>query len=314
MNRARVLSFLAGASAAAFGAPLRSFAQAPTVVRIAGPGTDDITPLLYALKEGLFFKAGLDVHLDTRAVGVINTAILEGALDIAKNSLLGLVQAYERGIKFKMLVGAAVYSSTAPTTQIIVMKESPIKSLADLSGKTCGVPAVRALNALGTQALIDSHGGKSSTVKFVEMPYTAMVASLERGSVDFAEIVQPYLQVAIDSGKIRTIEDPFAGLGDPAPISVWFTSEEYAAKNPTVVRRFIDVMRPATTYTLAHLQETAPVFSEFSHIELDVVRKMVRTPMEAVLSERALQKEIDIAAKYGYISRAFSAKELLVVT
>lgn len=271
-----------------------------------------MVPVLYAMQSGLFKSAGLDVQLQSGAIGLVASAVADGVLDIAKYSLLAPIEGYDHGINFKILVGAAIYSSEAATGQITVLKDSPIQSLAQLSGRTGGVPALRGLNSVGTQALIDGSGGNSATVKFVETPYPAMLLALERKIIDFAEIAPPFLAAAQATGEVRTLGDAYAGLGNPAPISAWFTTAEYAARNPTTVRRFADVVRKATAYTLSHLPETVPILAAYSHIEPDVLRKMQRTPISAQIDQQELQHEIDLAAKYKYISRVFPAKDLFI--
>lgn len=311
LKRKRAIALIA-ASSAMVSLPIPARTQELTTVRVGGSGNDDMVPVLYAIRSGLFKKAGLDVQMQSADAGLLTTALANGTLNIAKQSLLALITAYDHGAKFKILVGAAIYSSTAATTQIAVLKNSDIKSTADLSGKVGGIPVLRGLNELGTLALIDRTGGNPATVKFVEIPYTTMLPALERGTIDFAEIAPPFLAPALESGKIRTIEDPFAGLGNPAPISAWFTTQEYAARNPTVVRRFAEVVRTATAYTLSHLPETVPLLAEYSRIDPEVLRKMQRTPISSSLNVPQLQREIDLAAKFKYISQTFSAKELVL--
>lgn len=310
MKRSAALAFLASSSTML---ALPAGAQTLALVRIGGGGNDDMTPVLYAIQAGIFKKAGLDVQVRSSAAGsVLAASVVGGVLDIAKSSLLALITAYDHGVKFKIVAGAAIYSANVPTDQISVMTGSSLKSFADLSGKTVGVPALRGLDELGTLALIDKDGGNSASAKFVEVPYTAMLLALERGSIDAAEIGPPFLAAAIETGKIRILGDPFAGIGNPILIAGWFTTQEYVARNPTVVQRFSDAVRTATTYTNTHHAETVSLLAEYSHIDPEVIRKMQRTPNATTLNERQIQPAIDMGAKYKYINRAFSAKDLLV--
>lgn len=288
-------------------------AQSLTVVRIGGGLNDDITPALYAMQTGIFKKAGLDVQLQSSAIGaVLAAAVVGGALDIAKSSLMSLITGYDHGVKFKLIAGGAMYSSESPTSQICVLKESSAQSIGEATGKTVACTALRALDQLGAQALIDRNGGNSAAVKFVEMPYTAMLGALERGAADFALIGVPVLASALESGKIRTLGDPFAGIASRILIAGWFTTQDYVGRNPTVVQRFADGIRTATQYTNGHHAETVSLLAEYSHIDPDAIRKMQRGTNATSLNENEIQPAIDIGAKYKYIERAFPAKNLLV--
>lgn len=294
------------------GAPLPVRAQQLTTVRIGGGLNDDMTPVLYGLRAGIFTRAGLDVQLRSSAVGAaLASAIVGGSLDIAKSSLMSLITGYDHGVKFKLVAGAAVYAPETPTSQICVLKAAPVRSMADANGKTIAVTSLRGLDQLGIQALIDKAGGNSATVKFVEMPYSAMLAALEQGSTDIGLIGVPVLAAALETGKIRTLGDPFAGIANRVLIAGWFCSQEYVARNPTTVQRFADAVRQATIYTNAHHAETVSILAEYARMDPDVIRKMQRGTNATSLNEREIQPAIDVAARYKYIDRAFSAKELV---
>jgi NitT/TauT family transport system substrate-binding protein len=310
VKRSAALALLASSSAML---AVPAAAQSLTLVRIGGGLNDDITPVLYAMQIGIFKKAGLDVQLQSSAIGaVLAAAVVGGALDIAKSSLMSLITGYDHGVKFKLIAGGAVYSSDSPTSQICVLKDAPYQSIAEANGKTVACVALRALDQLGSQALIDKNGGNSASVKFVEMPYTAMLGGLERGAADFALIGVPVLATALASGKIRTLGDPFAGIAPRILIAGWFTTQEYVARNPTVVQRFADGVRTATVYTNAHHAETVPLLAEYSHIDPDAIRKMQRGTNAVALNESEIQPAIDAGARYKYIEHAFPAKNLLV--
>lgn len=309
MRRRDALALL---GSAAFGiAPAR--AQTLTTVRV-GAGIDDgLTPLLYAQQAGMFKKAGLDVELLSNGNGAaLAAAVAGGGLDVAKSALMSLITAYSRGLHFKIIAGAAQYLTEAPTDRLCVLKSSGITSPAQLSGKTVAVSTLRSLDMMGTQALIDKAGGDASTVKFIEIPWSAMLAALEAGRMDGASISNPHLAAALASGKLREFGDPYGGIAKRVLIAGWFTSQEYAARNPSAVSRFATAMSEANAYSNAHHAETVPILAAYSHIDPAVIMKMNRLSNATVLDPSEIQPAIDAAAKYKYIDAAFRAKELLL--
>lgn len=287
-------------------------AQTPATVRIGGGLNDDLTPVLYALRSGIFSRAGLDIQYLSSSIGAaLASAVVGGALDIAKSSLMALITGYDHGVRFKLIAGAAVYSSDAPSSQMCVLKTSSITSHADLAGKTVACSSLRGLDQLGIQALVDKAGGNSASVKFVEIPFSAMQAALEGRKADIANIGVPFLAAALDTGRFRTLGDPYAGIANRILIAGWFTTQEYVARNPAVVRRFAEAVREASIYTNAHHAETVALLAEYSHMDPEVIRKMQRGTNATTLNERDIQPAIDLAAKYKYISQAFAARDLL---
>ena len=287
-------------------------AQTLTVVRVGASLDDGLTPLLYAQHAGLFKTAGLDVQLQGSQNGAALAAgVAGGAIDIAKSALMSLLTAYARGVHFKIVAGAALYSSTAPTTLLCVLKSSPIQTLADANGKTVAVSTLRGLDSIGTEALVERGGGDPSTVKFVEMPPAAMLGALEAGRADIASIIAPALGVAVASGNVRTFGDPYGGIAPRLLIAGWFANADYVGRNPSVVQRFGRVMRDAATYTNGHHDETVPLLAEYAHIDPDVIRKMNRLTNATVVNPALIQPAIDAAAKYKLIDASFPARELL---
>ena len=293
--------------------PLPARSQTLTTVRV-GAGLDDgLTPLLYALHVGMFKKAGLDVQLQSSSNGAaLAAAVAGGAVDIAKSALMSLITAYARGVRFKIIAGAAQYRTVAPTDLLCVLKSSNIKSMADASGKTIAVSTMKGLDMMATQSLIDKNGGNSSTVKFIEVPFSTMLTVLEQGRADIASIGNPALAAALESGKLRTFGDPYDGIAPRFLIAGWFTTSDYVRQNPTVVDRFSKVMREANAYSNAHHMETASILAEYAHIDTEVILKMNRLENATSIGPQLIQPAIDAAAKYKYIEEGFSAKELLL--
>lgn len=313
MQRSTAIGLLACAPALlATPPPLR--AQTLATVRIGGAITSDITPILYAIQSGLFRRMGLDVQIQSTAIGAaLASAVAGGTLDIAKSSLMSLILAYDHGLKFKIIAGAGLYSPKYPTTEISVLKTSSIRSPADANGKTVACSSLRGFDQLGMQALIDKGGGTSTTVKFIELPFTEMLPALEQGRVDLADISQPVLAAALETGKLRTLGDPYAGIADRVLIAGWFCTEDFAVRNPATVRRFAEAVRQATKYTNAHYAQTAVVLADYAHIDPDLIRKMRPHGTNATsVDESDIQPAIDAAAKYTYIAHPFPAKAMLL--
>jgi ABC-type nitrate/sulfonate/bicarbonate transport system substrate-binding protein len=99
--------------------PLAGAAQAPlTTVRVAGVLSDELTPVLYAQKSGMYTKAGLDVQIVPAASGAaVTTAVLAGSIEIGKSSLISLMNAHLRGVPLAIIGGSGVYDPKYPYAQ-----------------------------------------------------------------------------------------------------------------------------------------------------------------------------------------------------
>src|SRR5271155_5503136 len=70
-----------------------------TTLRAGAVPADSLSPILYAIRTGMFEKAGLQVELQTLGGGdAVAQAVVGGALDIGLTSLVAVMQAHVRGI------------------------------------------------------------------------------------------------------------------------------------------------------------------------------------------------------------------------
>ncbi|HXF33233.1 MAG TPA: ABC transporter substrate-binding protein, partial [Candidatus Acidoferrales bacterium] len=77
--------------------PAVSAQPALTLIRVGGVQTDDITPLIYAIRTGMFRKEGLDVQSVASNSGAATAAaVVSGSYEIGKSSLLSLMNAHLR--------------------------------------------------------------------------------------------------------------------------------------------------------------------------------------------------------------------------
>lgn len=86
MHRISRSQVLAG-TAALFAAPRHASAQALEKVRFCGVATDDLSPVYWAIENGLYKKAGLDVEfIPTSSGTAATTAVISGAYELGKGA------------------------------------------------------------------------------------------------------------------------------------------------------------------------------------------------------------------------------------
>jgi NitT/TauT family transport system substrate-binding protein len=298
----------------AWALPQRGVAQAPALqpLQVAGATAEDFTPLYYAIKTGMFAKAGLDVSITaTNSGSAATAAVVSGTYQIAKTSLLGVFNAHLRGIPIVIIAPEVVYTPRDREALLEQAADSSFKGGASLAGKTMAVPSLSDLNTLASMAWVDQNGGDSKSLKFLEMPNAAMPAALSEHRVDVAIIEPPVLDTALEAGTTKTMADPMASIGSTYMIAAYIARGDWASANADTVRRFTRTLYQSANYVNAHHAETASYVADLTKIDLPTAQKMNRT-MGGTRNDAALvQPIIDAAAKYGMIARAFPASEIL---
>jgi NitT/TauT family transport system substrate-binding protein len=301
-------AFLAG-GLAAFAAPV--LAADLTTVRVAGTPDADIVGALWGVRSGIFQRAGLDVHVERLNSGAAVTAgVIGGSVDIGKSSVVGLLAAYAKGVPLVVEAVADVYDANAPNAGFVVAKTSSINGPRDLSGKTIASPALGDLFSTVTAAWIDANGGNSRASSFVELPIPLVVNAIGAGRVDGAMLVNPYFQLAKDSGVCRTIGYPFNTIAKFFGVTYYFCAKSYAQANADVVARFRRCVAQASTYALAHKNEMTAVIVDYTKLDRALIDKLP-LGIGVGMDQAPLQAVIDFAARIKSIPSAFPAAEII---
>ena len=311
LSRARLL---AATAAALVAAPGRGSAQALEKIRFAGVITEDMTPIYFAMRNGAFQKAGIDLEIvGTSSGSAATTAVVAGSYEMGKGSALASLIAHLRNLPLSVIANASLWDQRKPLTLAMVTSDSPIQTGADCNGKLGGTAALHDIAQLGIVAWVDKTGGDSKSMKWVELPSSAGAPALLERRVDIASMNEPLITAARETGKIRSLPPCFNAIADHFAIGFYFANADWAAKHTDVIRRFVRVLYESAAYTNEHPGETGPMMADVTKMPIETMRRMGRAPAATASDPALIQPVIDVAARYGYITRAFPASELLTL-
>ena len=309
-------TFAGGVAAAALGPAFARAAAAQTpalqTLQLGSNASDDVTPVLWAQHSGMFAKSGLAVEIQKFTSGsAVTAAVIGGALDVGKSSLLPLISARSHGVPIQLIAPGELWLTEKPISGMVVPKDSIVQSAKDLNGKTLPTPSLRDIIETSTRAWLDANGGDSKSVKFVEMPSSAVLAALLDGRVAAATLSNPYFGNVSASGKVRLLSRPEDAIAKRFMITAWFATESYIEKNRDALARFAQTIQLSATYTNAHHAETVPVTAPFWGLEPAVLAGMTRSTMGAIVDPKDIQPVIDAALKYGVIDKPVDVQQMI---
>ena len=311
ISRRNALAGIAGGFALPL-LPSRTWAAGPVTLRLAAAADDDITPILYGQQAGIFKKAGLDVAFSTLGSGSATAAaVAGGSVDIGKSSLAGLCAAHARGIPFAIVAPASIYTDANPVAGFVVAKDASISSVKDLSGKVVSASSLKDLIAIATQAWIDANGGDSKSVRFIEIPTSAVTAAIEQNRIVGATLVTPALAEALDSGKAKLMGRSFSAIAKRFMIAGWFTTKDWLSRNDDAAKRFVDAFMRAADYTDTHRAETVDLLAGYSKLSPATIRGMVRSTVGKTVDPKDIDPVIAAAVRYGVVDKPFPAADLI---
>jgi len=263
----------------------------------------DHAPLVIAKEGGYFAKHDLDVDLIAPAdPSAPPRLVAAGQADIAidyQPSLMLQVKEGQPLVRFGTLVAS-------PLNCLIVLKDGPVKSLADLKGKKIGYSVASFQDAyLGT--ILKSAGLTPADVTLVDVNFN-LVTALLSGQVDAA--IDGYrnvelIQLGIE-GKPGIAWYPEDYGVPPYDELIYVTSEKL--KNDPRLPRFLAAIEEATAFLEAHPDDALAIFVK-AHPDLN--DELNRRSFAATLPFFAKKPAALDAARYDRFAAFLKETKLL---
>lgn len=264
MKRRSVLQrAVAGATTLALPALVRA-ADAPKEVRLdyAYYSPTSLVLRRFGWLEQDFKKDGIDVKWVLSAGSNRALEYLNGnSIDIGSSAGLAAVLARANGNPIR-----TPYIFSRPEwTALVVRKDSPIRTLADLKGKKIAAtkgtdPYLFLLRALQTVKL------RRSDIEHVGLQHADGRAALEQGRVDAWAGLDPLMAASeLDAGSrliYRNVAFNTYGFLN--------VREDFQSRHPEAVHRVIAAYERARKWTLANTAEAARILSEEAKVSLEV--------------------------------------------
>jgi NitT/TauT family transport system substrate-binding protein len=291
----------------AVAAPART--QTVTTVHVTTVPIDAGAEVWYAKDMGFFAKAGLDVEvIPAPNGGAAAASVAGGAVEIGYADTISISSAFGRSVPFTIIAPAAVHVSTAPTTVLVVLPNSPIHTAKDLDNKVIAGSGLGTISGYGPRAWIEKNGGDLSSVKFVELAFPAMQPALEAGRIDAAAIAEPFLTAAKKTDRV--LASPYDSVAKTFLVSAYFTTAPWAKDHPDVVNRFASAIHEAAVWANKNHAQSAEILLKYAKIDPSLASEMTRSYYGERLTASLLQPAVDVAAKYSKFT-PFAAGDLL---
>lgn len=231
-----------------------SAADAKTKITVGATPIVNAAPLYIGVQKGFFSKEGLDVKptiIQTPASTI--PSLLNGQLQYAMVSAVPTITARSKGLPIKIALGNERISKKAShePVALLVKSGSSVRTAADLEGKTVAVVGLKSAPELAVRLTVKKAGGDPRKVRFVEIPYPDMVASLTAGRVDAVLGAEPFI-LGFQAKGLRAIAHPFSKALPGVAGTLWISSDRFLSKQAGAAKRFAKAMKKSIAYAAAH--------------------------------------------------------------
>lgn len=158
----------------------------------------------------------------------------------------------------------------APTAEaILVPKDSPVRTLADLKGKKVALNKGSNVHYLLVKAL-EKAGIAYTDIQVAYLPPADARAAFERGSVDAWVIWDPFLAAAERQLGARVLAD---GKGLVANLQFYLATRRYAEQNPKVIAAVFDELAKLDVWAAKSPQAVAELLAPQIGLDLETTRR-----------------------------------------
>jgi NitT/TauT family transport system substrate-binding protein len=273
----------------------------------------DVAPIYLGKEKGFFAKRGIDLKLQQESGGAAAVpGVVSGQFKFAFGNVTSLLVAKDKGLPVKVVADGN--SSTGKSGDdfgaVVVPKDSPIKSAADLSGKTVAVNNLKNIGDTTVRQAVRKRGGDPNAVKFIELDFPDMPAAVANHKVDSAWVVEPFLSQARSQGA-RVVAWNFVETAPKLTIATYFTSQDVMNNDPDLVKRFQAAIRQSLAYTQAHPAEARKILTTYTKIPPDVAQKITLPDWPVQINRQSVQTLANLALQDKLISKPASLDQLL---
>lgn len=262
-------------------------------------------------RAGIFRKHGLELEiLFTSGGAESQQAVIGGSMDIAAGvGVSGAFGAYSKGAPLR-LIGSEMIG--APDLYWYVVPNSPIKTVADINGKTVGFSVTGSSSHAGLLEFARQNHLDIKAVATGNMPST--FTQVMTGQIDVGWASVPFGVDALEDGKIRLIArgyDVDALRGRTTRVNA--TSLDMLEKRKASLERYMQAYRETVDWMYSGDPAVLKHYAEYSGFPEAVVKRVREfIPKETMPPDRIMGVDqiISDATKQRFILRPLTKEQV----
>jgi len=234
----------------------------------------------------------------------IIAALTAGEIDGGTLSPSAALLAIPKGLQIKQVLGET-NPAKGPDQYIAVLKDSPIKSIEDLQGKTIAVCFKPTIPWLGITYELKKYGVEA---KIMEFPPGQYVPPLLAGKVDAAQFTASSIARYGDQVRLIHTVEVLRKMGT----GYWFRAEFLESK-PDLMHRWVDALALARRFITKYPDEALEIAARRSGTPLEELQKQVwgEYDEEPVIYVGNLKFVQGLLLEYGFLKEPLNIDDIV---
>jgi len=303
-----------GSSTAGSGAASGSGPEKTTITVDAVNGPDS-GPLWIAQKNGYFKQQGLTVNIQyVPGTGAAFPAQAAHTIDFAEQNYVSLFSENQKSPALGLRIVAPDEQAAPNTLVIMVPKNSPIKTAADLKGKKVAFPAPGVnLSNLGVEEQLQGYGINPPTdFKVVIVGFASQMAALKNGTVDAAFSIPPFVTIMESTIGAHQLVDLATGPLNNVPSTGWTTTTWEEQHYPKTVAAFQRAMLQAQQAVASNPNLVRALLpSKVPNMTAKLANIIPMQTYVPTLSQTAIQRVANVMEQFGVLKTKINVAQLI---
>jgi NitT/TauT family transport system substrate-binding protein len=269
------------------------------------------------MEKGFLAAEGVKFDFLKYVHGTQYETIASGKVDVLGTPLEHAIKPLANGLPAKITTG-----THTGCMRVLTSKSSGVNSLAELKGKSIGLPSLGSGVYLFTaRVLADAGikvGDKDSEVEFKVIPNAELPLALEKGVVDAIALVDPVGVLAIENYGLITLVDqattqPYADL----ICCIAMISDKLLDEHPELAAKVTRAIQKASIWVHQNPDETAALVTARGYVAgtAELIARVLKTYDYSVVSVHDAQKSFAVSViqlqQIGLLDNTVDANALI---
>jgi NitT/TauT family transport system substrate-binding protein len=257
----------------------------------------------FGISKGFFKKHGLDVKLQTSQGGAATVpALVSGKIQVAGSNVVSLLIAASKGLPVEAIApGTSAHGAGQKDFgALMVPKDSPIRDVKQLAGKTVAVNTLNNIAEVVVKASLQKAGVDPAKVKLREIDFPEMAPALAKHDVDAGFLIEPFVTIAKQAGD-RVVDYSYVTTEPNLQVGAYAVSRKFAEQSPDAVKRYRAAVGDTATYLMAHQSEFRTFLAERAKTPAKLAKTMELPTFTTTLNTASLQHTAGLVQQFGLV-------------
>jgi ABC-type nitrate/sulfonate/bicarbonate transport system substrate-binding protein len=266
----------------------------------------------FGIEKGIFRKHELEIDLQAAQGGATAIpSLVNGDVHVAGSNVVSLLIAADKGVPIRAIAGGTnAQAQGEDFGALLVSKDGDIKDPADLEGKTIAVNTLQNITEVVVKAALEKDGVDVSTLKMSEVPFPEMAPALEKGDVDAAFSIEPFVTQSVADGA-EVLNYSYVETESGMQVGAYAAAVQFAEENADAIGRFQDAIRETAEYVTANEDEFRTFLSERAEMAPKLAERIVLPEWTGEVDAESVQHTSDLMQRYGLVKEAVPADKLV---